>query len=295
LTGRENLYLNGAILGMRRADIRRRFDAIVEFAELGAFVDTPVKHYSSGMYMRLAFSVAAHLEPDVLLVDEVLAVGDLAFQRKCLEKMEHIAGEGRTVLFVSHNLAADKELCQTALVLQHGRLAYRGSAASGVAAYLKLSDTGQEAGRRGTSWDRLTVNGQPAYDAIAVPSGQPFTIGGRLVCDTAIRRGRFSCQLTSATRDLLIEQGIDARDVRLASIDAGTYDLRLTFPGLWLTPGIYTVWLRFNSEVGSVSDDFDAAPVLLNVTGQLVGQGRSILTAPLEWRVEPVAERAASA
>jgi lipopolysaccharide transport system ATP-binding protein len=294
LSGRENLFLNGAILGMRRADIRRRFDAIVDFAELGAFVDTPVKHYSSGMYMRLAFSVAAHLEPDVLLVDEVLAVGDLAFQRKCLEKMEHIAGEGRTVLFVSHNLAAVKELCQTALVLQNGRIAYRGGAANGVAAYLKLSETGRERGR-GTSWDGLTVNGRPACEAVAVPSGQPFTIAARLLCDQPFRRGRFSCQLTSATRDLLIEQGVDARDVRLSSIDTGTYAIGLTFPGLWLTPGIYTAWLRFNSEVGSVSRDFDAAPVLLNITGPLAGEGRSILTAPLGWSVEPVAERAVPA
>jgi lipopolysaccharide transport system ATP-binding protein len=292
LTGRENLYLNGAILGMRRADIRQRFDAIVDFAELGAFVDTPVKHYSSGMYMRLAFSVAAHLEPDVLLVDEVLAVGDLAFQRKCLDKMEHIAGEGRTVLFVSHNLAAVKELCQTAIVLQSGRLAYRGSSANGVAAYLKLSEAERETVVRGTAWHRLAVNGQLAHEAVAVPSGQPFEISATLRCDEHFRRGRFSCRLTSATRDLLIEQAIDGRDLRLSTIEPGAYELRLSFPGLWLTPGIYTAWLRFNSEVGSVSRDFDSAPVLLNITGSLEGEGRSILTAPLEWHVEPVGDRA---
>jgi len=295
LTGRENLFLNGAILGMGRADIRRRFDAIVDFAELGAFVDTPVKHYSSGMYMRLAFSVAAHLEPDVLLVDEVLAVGDLAFQRKCLSKMGDIAGEGRTVLFVSHNLAAVKELCQTAVVLQNGRLAYRGSAANGVAAYLRLSEAERESPARGTGWHRLAVNGVLAHEAVSVAAGEPFTISAVLHCDERARRGRFSCRLTSATRDLLIEQGVDGQAVRIGAVEPGVYALTLSFPGLWLTPGIYTAWLRFNNEVGSVSRDFDSAPVLINITGALEGEGRSILTAPIDWRVEPVASRVASA
>ena len=111
LSGRENVYLNGAILGMSRADIRRRFDEIVAFADIERFLDTPVKRYSSGMYMRLAFAVAAHLEPEILVIDEVLAVGDAAFQAKCLGKMEDVANEGRTVLFVSHNMAAIAQLC----------------------------------------------------------------------------------------------------------------------------------------------------------------------------------------
>src|SRR5271157_466599 len=111
LTGRENVYLNGAILGMRRAEIQRKFDEIVAFAEIEEFLDTPVKHYSSGMYMRLAFAVAAHLEPEILLVDEVLAVGDAQFQKKCFEKMQNISKGGRTILFVSHNLAALRQIC----------------------------------------------------------------------------------------------------------------------------------------------------------------------------------------
>ena len=122
LTGRENIYLNGAVLGMRRHEIQRRFDEIVAFAEVEQFLETPVKRYSSGMYMRLAFAVAAHLEPEILLVDEVLAVGDIAFQRKCLGKMQEVAKSGRTVLFVSHNINAVEELCQSALLLEHGRV-----------------------------------------------------------------------------------------------------------------------------------------------------------------------------
>ena len=127
LTGRENIFLNGAILGMAREEIREKFDEIVDFAEIRAFLDTPVKRYSSGMYVRLAFAVAAHLEPEILIVDEVLAVGDAQFQKKCLGKMQDVSrGEGRTVLFVSHNMAAVQALCDSAILLQEGRLAARG-------------------------------------------------------------------------------------------------------------------------------------------------------------------------
>src|SRR5213594_3482227 len=122
LTGRENVYLNGAILGMRKAEIEAKFEEIVAFAEVERFVDTPVKHYSSGMYVRLAFGVAAHLEPEILLVDEVLAVGDADFQKKCLGKMGDVAAQGRTVLFVSHNMSAIEQLCPRALLFRHGHL-----------------------------------------------------------------------------------------------------------------------------------------------------------------------------
>ncbi|HUQ79568.1 MAG TPA: polysaccharide ABC transporter ATP-binding protein [Gemmatimonadaceae bacterium] len=136
LTGRENIFLNGAILGMRRTEIARKFDEIVAFAEVERFLDTQVKHYSSGMYLRLAFAVAAHLEPDILLVDEVLAVGDLEFQRKCLGKMSSVAGEGRTVLFVSHNLGAVRTICRSAMVLDGGRVVRHGNVDDCLAYYV---------------------------------------------------------------------------------------------------------------------------------------------------------------
>jgi lipopolysaccharide transport system ATP-binding protein len=136
LTGRENIYLNGAILGMRRTEIDRRFDEIVAFSEIERFLDTPVKRYSSGMYVRLAFAVAAHLEPEVLIVDEVLAVGDASFQKKCLGKMGDVAGEGRTVIFVSHNMAAVVTLCPRAMLLSDGAVAYIGETAQAVSEYL---------------------------------------------------------------------------------------------------------------------------------------------------------------
>ena len=139
LTGRENVYLNGAILGMRRSEIDRKFDAIVDFAEIEQFIDTPVKHYSSGMYVRLAFSVAAHLEPEILLIDEVLAVGDIAFQKKSLGKMENVSQEGRTVVFVSHNMNALQRLCPKSLLLSHGQLIAVDSTTAIVEQYLSLS------------------------------------------------------------------------------------------------------------------------------------------------------------
>jgi len=137
LTGRENIFLNGAILGMRKAEIRAKFDEIVDFSGCERYIDTPVKRYSSGMYVRLAFAVAAHLEPEILIVDEVLAVGDAEFQKKCLGKMKDVAGQGRTVLFVSHNMTAVQSLCGQALVLGHGRLVESGPVGNMVMRYLK--------------------------------------------------------------------------------------------------------------------------------------------------------------
>jgi homopolymeric O-antigen transport system ATP-binding protein len=137
LSGRENIYLNGAILGMRRHEIASKFDEIVEFAEVSAFIDTPVKRYSSGMYLRLAFAVAAHLEPEILIVDEVLSVGDLRFQEKCMGRMEAVAGQGRTVLFVSHNLTAVSKLCERSIMLAHGAKIAEGSTEDVIATYVQ--------------------------------------------------------------------------------------------------------------------------------------------------------------
>jgi len=143
LTGRENIFLNGAVLGMGKDEIKRRFDEIVAFAEVERFLDTPVKRYSSGMYVRLAFAVAAHLEPEILLVDEVLAVGDLAFQKKCLGKMEDVSRQGRTVLFVSHNMGAITEFCSKAILIRAGSIAKTGSCKDVIPVYLELDSSVQ--------------------------------------------------------------------------------------------------------------------------------------------------------
>jgi lipopolysaccharide transport system ATP-binding protein len=149
LTGRENIYLNGAILGMRRAEIERKFDEIVAFAEVDKFIDTPVKYYSSGMYMRLAFAVAAHLEPEILLIDEVLAVGDARFQKKCLNKMQDVGQQGRTVLFVSHNMPSITRLCERTILLDEGRVQLDGESSRVVSMYLN-SGLGTTAAREWT-------------------------------------------------------------------------------------------------------------------------------------------------
>ena len=148
LTGKENIFLNGAILGMRRAEIIRRFDEIVAFAEVEKFLDTPVKHYSSGMYVRLAFAVAAHLDPEILVVDEVLAVGDLSFQKKCLGKMGEVSRSGRTVLFVSHNMPAVENLCTRGIVLHQGTLHYDGGPRDAIQYYLNSLSTVSGTGHR---------------------------------------------------------------------------------------------------------------------------------------------------
>ncbi|MEO6169130.1 MAG: ABC transporter ATP-binding protein, partial [Chitinophagales bacterium] len=138
LTGRENIFMNGAILGMKRAEIKSKFDEIVAFSGIEQFIDTPVKRYSSGMYVRLAFAVAAHLEPEILIVDEVLAVGDAEFQKKCLGKMRDVSEmEGRTVLFVSHNMAAIAEMCRKGILLSNGKIAFNGNVQEMIAAYLE--------------------------------------------------------------------------------------------------------------------------------------------------------------
>jgi lipopolysaccharide transport system ATP-binding protein len=196
LTGRENIYLNGAILGMKRSEIARRFDEMVAFAEVERFIDTPVKRYSSGMYLRLAFAVAAHLEPEILLVDEVLAVGDAAFQKKCLGRMSDVAREGRTVLFVSHNLPSIEKLCQRVVVIDGGRMVMQGDPVECIAAYLGTR-TEPRAGVDLSSVPRLDPRLTPVLTSLDMMDGvgNPISAVG---CGEALE-----FQLTySATREI---------------------------------------------------------------------------------------------
>jgi len=181
LTGRENIFLSGAILGMKKAEIIRNFDAIVAFAEIEPFIDTPVKHYSSGMYMRLAFAVAAHLEPDVLLIDEVLAVGDVHFQKKCLAKMEDVGRHGRTVVFVSHSMPAVTRLCPRAILLDGGAVQMDGPSRQVAGAYMK-SDEGTTAER---VWPR--VDEAPGNDVLRLRAVRIRGIDGRVTETVDVR------------------------------------------------------------------------------------------------------------
>jgi len=181
LTGRENIFLNGTILGMKRREIAAKFDEIVDFAEVGKFIDTPVKRYSSGMFVRLAFAVAAHLEPEILLIDEVLAVGDAGFQKKCLGKMGEMASErGRTVFFVSHNMGAVRSLCQRAMLIENGRLAEQGKPGDIISHYLAATVGADDEDRNEVAWND---DDAPGNDEIVLrrvrllePGGTPLLV-----------------------------------------------------------------------------------------------------------------------
>lgn len=208
LTGRENIYLNGAILGMKRLEINDKFDEIVEFAEMSKFLDTPVKFYSSGMYMRLAFAVAAHLEPEILLVDEVLAVGDIEFQKKCLGKMGEVAKEGRTVLFVSHNMVAIQSLCSRAIMLDEGKIETDNEVEMTINKYLKIikANTNQPLGQRkdrigrgkikiyeiefiGENRSTTLIRGKNIYIIVKVKSYYQIDIEARLAITIGVQNG----------------------------------------------------------------------------------------------------------
>jgi lipopolysaccharide transport system ATP-binding protein len=299
LTGRENIFLNGAILGMRRAEIAAKFDEIVAFAEVERFIDTPVKHYSSGMYLRLAFSVAAHLEPEILLVDEVLAVGDMAFQKKCLGKMGDVTAEGRTVLFVSHNLGAIKELCQRAVVLKDGAVAFRGSAVEGVAYYSRdalAADADDTLAMRGTRWREVRVGGAGATDTPEIAGSEAFRVEARLEVEDTFVESRLKCRVDDAAGNTLVYNVTNDRELESGELGAGLYRVGVEVPPLWLKPGIYTLFFKLTGRRATGEEKrYTSERVTLNVTGRLSnhGQDRAVLAPPLRWSL--ARERAAGA
>jgi lipopolysaccharide transport system ATP-binding protein len=283
LSGRENVFLNGAILGMRRAEIAQKFDEIVDFAGVEQFIDTPVKRYSSGMYLRLAFAVAAHLEPDVLIVDEVLAVGDLAFQEKCIGRMERVANEGRTVMFVSHNLAAVRTLCPRAILLSAGRKATEGPTDDVIQEYVRTvrSDTAtpirDRSDRDGTGRLRFTEV------RIDFPSGGEAPGSGEDVEIVLAYEGRSGARLSHATFHVTVYSALGALILQCQSETAGArFDLlpasgevRLRIPKLPLPPGRY--FLNVFSKVSSETADWVQRAAELTVTeGDFYGTGRML-------------------
>jgi lipopolysaccharide transport system ATP-binding protein len=243
LTGRENVFLSGAILGMRKAEIAANFDEIVTFAELEKFIDTPVKRYSSGMYVRLAFGVAAYLEPDILIVDEVLAVGDTAFQKRCLGKMQDVTKQGRTVLFVSHNMTAIKSLCRRAILLENGRVACEGDVDSVIDTYLMVGREMAETGiipddahnfGSGEAWVRRVELLDLADNPITqVYFGQPFRVA-------------LTLQVKKRIEDVVVSVGISSLDgVRGAS----SYSIDRGQPSMDLAEGWYRVLVDLNATL----------------------------------------------
>jgi lipopolysaccharide transport system ATP-binding protein len=287
LTGRENIFLNGAILGMRRNDIERKFDEIVEFSEVGKFIDTPVKRYSSGMHLRLAFSVAAHLEPEILLVDEVLAVGDTAFQKKCVGKMENVASQGRTVLFVSHNLAAIKELCQTSLVLSQGQLAYRGTVTEGLAHYSEtVASAATDEATRGTHWRYLKLIGQAPNTSASFRNDETFGLDCALELEHPITRGYLFAIASDAVGNQIIHQRVELSQLERQKLEAGIHQIHLQFPVLWLAPGVYTFHLKFiGYNDAGIEERQLSERLLVEITGAEEGISRSLVAPPPQWQI----------
>jgi lipopolysaccharide transport system ATP-binding protein len=247
LTGRENIFLNGAILGMTRAEIQRKFDEIVDFAEIENFLDTPVKRYSSGMYVRLAFAVAAHLEPEILVVDEVLAVGDAEFQKKCLGKMEQVSRtEGRTVLFVSHNMAAVKNLTHTTVVIDSGRITFGGGTEQAVAFYLASLMRNQTNGSRSlgsgahTAIKNVKLLGEKLQPTSQYIPGTDLMIEVTVETDGASSLSLEVFLLDSNRTKLAIASTYQLQGVTLPD-SPGQHICHLKLQPLWLASGTYSL------------------------------------------------------
>jgi lipopolysaccharide transport system ATP-binding protein len=307
LSGRDNIYLSGAVLGMTRAEIRSKFDQIVDFAGIDSYIDEPVKHYSSGMYVRLAFAVAAHLDTDILLVDEVLAVGDAAFQQKCLGRMESVAREGRTVVFVSHNLTAVQALCRRALWIKEGRLIHDGAVADAVGKYLTYL-SGNEEPAVDREW-----HGDTVLSAAVTPiSARAFVIGDpEAPIDTA------SAFAIEWDYDVSIDRAIDLPVIDLHDSDGllvfnqapwefpvpmakGTYRTRCIVPAYLLNDGRYAVSLRFTRSGETVFEVPRALIVDVIDSGEArfgwYGKWPGVIRPKLEWKTEllPHARRSRS-
>jgi lipopolysaccharide transport system ATP-binding protein len=283
LTGRENVYLNGSVLGMRKAEVAAKFDEIVSFAEVEPFVDTPVKRYSTGMQLRLAFAVAAHLEPEILIVDEVLSVGDLAFQEKCLGRMNAVAAEGRTILFVSHNLVAVRNFCQRCLLLSGGRKVLEGAPDEVIDTYIK--------GVRGESVKSLADlsdrggNGRLRFQDVALEAdgetidspatGQTFEVVLRY--ETANRRKlrnvNFAVVITTEIGQLILHLSTREAGFLLHEIP-GAGEVRCTLPRCPLPAGEYTVAL-WADIAGEPLDSVEPAFELMVRDGDFFGSGQT--------------------
>jgi lipopolysaccharide transport system ATP-binding protein len=290
LSGRENIFLNGAILGMKKAEIERKFDDIVAFAEVEKFIDTPVKRYSSGMHIRLAFAIAAHLEPEVLIVDEVLAVGDTAFQRKCLGKMEGVAKEGRTVLFVSHNMAAVQHLCKKVIMLENGKVLFAGETKEGIDHYYQTV-MGDPSTQRVAKIDLTRHRGRhaqykPMLQSVEFLDGDGNSLCGRVKIGAPLKIAiRFSIErplpdvdacvgfeTITGQRVFTAHTWFDPSRLNTACVGERTYICDI--PSLTLVAGVYKLLVALGSA-GAVLDLVEDAARLEILDADYYGTGRS--------------------
>ncbi|HTQ96361.1 MAG TPA: ABC transporter ATP-binding protein [Candidatus Acidoferrum sp.] len=288
LTGRENTYLSGAILGMGKQEIQRKFDEIVAFAELEQFIDTPVKHYSSGMYVRLAFAVAAHLEPEILLVDEVLAVGDIRFQKKCLGKMGDVARAGRTVILVTHQLNQIRRLCNRVVWLDGGEMRRTGPTAEVVTAYEEDMTAGDVDNVRpvegAAQFLRWKLIGENRTSDHILPTDGETSVSFLLRVNTPLQSVHHGIGLYDQHRQLLWGNALDG-----VTLDPGLHEFRYTLPSLPLRPGVYS-WRVALYEGGVRIDDWECVPNMHVVTIPIThyrDESAGFLNIPSKLEIQP--------
>jgi lipopolysaccharide transport system ATP-binding protein len=297
LTGRENIFLNGAILGMTKKEITTKFDEIVSFSGVERYIDTPVKRYSSGMYVRLAFAVAAHLEPEILIIDEVLAVGDAEFQKKCLGKMKDVAGEGRTILFVSHNMAAVKSLCTSAILLESGEIVANGNVDSVLEKYLASSEANETT--REVSWNGNNAPGNEEFRLLGIKTkNEKGEIQNTFYSSNDIVL-EFNYKLTTQLIGLRIVLQVKdhfetlafASTNQLTDTDvkqAGTYISTCVIPGNLLNRGKYTIMVSADiANQRNLVKPFTALSldvILMGNNGSFQENWPGIVAPLLEWK-----------
>ena len=292
LTGRENVFLSGSILGMKRREIQAKFDRIAQFSGVGDFIDTPVKWYSSGMYVRLGFAVAAHLEPDILLVDEVLAVGDAAFQAQCIERLNELRRAGTTMLFISHDLLSIEKLCDRVALMERGRLVASGTPHQIVTTYqhmtanshtAAMADVTAPAAESAARISGVTFHDEQGVEVLAASTGEPL-------------RARVHYEVTQAIGDAIVELFYYSRDGRVLhcqqstavsggdlSLVPGRGAVEFTMPGLGLQPGVYAIGATIRERSGSATIDWFYGRTVLHVEpGRAV---RGYFFTPHEWRL----------
>jgi len=291
LTGRENVYLNGAILGMRRFEINRKFDEIVDFSGVEKFIDTPVKRYSSGMYVRLAFAVAAHLEPEILIIDEVLAVGDAEFQKKCLGKMKNVASAGRTVLFVSHNMGAISSLTRRCLWLDNGILREEGPTMDVVSQYL------EKGYKKITKWQTPSLNNKPIQIILAeiVSESGHFDVktNFKINIEYIVREPVYGAVVSAIIHasdgaSILSTEDIDTNQELLERRNPEKYRATVDIPGNWLSSGKYFLRLHSGVVSQSIFDNIEALSFELIETGnpKIRAHKQAYLLPYLDWNTK---------
>lgn len=294
LTGRENVYLSGSLLGMTRREIRAKFDRIVEFAGVGEFIDTPVKWYSSGMYVRLGFSIAAHLEPDILLVDEVLAVGDAAFQVQCIERLNQLRHSGTTMLFISHDLASIEKLCDRVALIQRGQLIASGKPHDVVSQYQQstattyaamVADVSETAGAGAAAIEAVTFHDESGREVMQTRTGAPLVTRVHYRAEVEVTDAVVEVFYYSHDgKTLLCQQSTALRDEAVV-IEAGRGTIEFRFGDVGLQPGVYAVGATIRQKKGSETIDWFYGRTLLYVQPGCAVRG--YFFAPHEWQMVP--------